>query len=190
MWRLLVAIGAILLVAYFGASSDFESRAFAALATAAAFAIVFVMFYFWHFLAAPAKMDAEAHNTINDLSHRLDDRETHERTRKGLWELREQGVKIRNDGLTTRTLDTWTEKFEELHVKVLEQAAILSMDLRHSLDPIDKISPACNEPVAVNNIVHQKNVSVMSEMLVRLYSYLIKCTSGHHSRPPPFHPLA
>jgi hypothetical protein len=166
--------GAILLVAYFGAPADFKSRAFAALGTTGAVAIAFVMFYFWHFLAAPAKMDAEAHNTITDLNRRFDDRETHERTRKALWELREQGVKVRNDGLTTRTLDSWTEKFDEWHAKVLKQAAILSMDLRHSLDPIDKISPECNERVAVNNMVHQKNVSVMSEMLIRLYGYLIR----------------
>jgi hypothetical protein len=174
MWRLSVAIGAILLVAYFGAPADFKSRAFAALGTTGAVAIVFVMFYFWHFLAAPGKMDAEAQSTITGLKSRLDDREKHEQTRKALWELRERGVKIRNDGLTTRTLDSWTEKFDEWHAKVLEQAAILSMDLRHSLDPIDKISPGCNESVAVNNMVHQKNVSVMSEMLVRLYSYLIR----------------
>jgi hypothetical protein len=178
IWRLLVAIGAILLIAYFGpyfgAPADFKSRAFAALAAAAAIAIVFVIFYSWHFLAAPAKMDAEAHGTIADLTLRLDDREKHERTRKALWQLREQGVKIRNDGLTTTTLDSWTKKFEEWHAKVLEQAAILSVDLRHSLDPIDKISPGCNELVAVNNPVHQKNVSVMSEMLLRLYNYLIK----------------
>jgi hypothetical protein len=48
------------------------------------------------------------------------------------------------------------------------------MDLRHSLDPIDKISPNNNERVAVGltDRQHQKNVSVMSEMLSRLYEFL------------------
>src|SRR5262249_32934578 len=55
--------------------------------------------------------------------------------RRELWELREQGVTIRNNGLTTRILPSWTKEFEDWHAKVLKQAAILSMDLRHSLDP-------------------------------------------------------
>ena len=46
------------------------------------------------------------------------------------------------------------------------------MDLRHSLDPIDKISPENNEVVAVPDPRHQKNVSVMSEVLSRLYEFL------------------
>jgi hypothetical protein len=92
--------------------------------------------------------------------------------RKELWNLREQGVGIRNDGLTTGMVAPWSKKFEDWHAKVLEQAAILSMDLRHSLDPIDKISPNNNEVVAVTNPQHQKKVSVMSEMLSRLYEFL------------------
>jgi hypothetical protein len=46
------------------------------------------------------------------------------------------------------------------------------MDLRHSLDPIDKIAPKNNEIVAVVNPSHQVNVSVMSEILDRLSQYL------------------
>jgi len=92
--------------------------------------------------------------------------------RKELWELREQGVRIRNDGLTTGMVAPWSKEFGDWHAKVLDQAAILSMDLRHSLDPIDKISPWNNEVVAVTNPQHQKNVSVVSEMLSRLYEFL------------------
>jgi hypothetical protein len=46
------------------------------------------------------------------------------------------------------------------------------MDLRHALDPLDKIAPESNEQAAVVDAYHQKNVSVMSEILSRLYKYL------------------
>ena len=112
------------------------------------------------------------HNTITDLTRQLDDRENREKVRAALWALREEGVKIRNDGLTTRDINSWKEKFEQWHARVLEQAGALSTDLRHSLDPIDKISPQSNEHPAVDSGSHQKNVSVMSEMLSRLYKHL------------------
>jgi hypothetical protein len=96
--------------------------------------------------------------------------------RKRLWELREEGVKLRNDGILTRAAASWNEKFLKWHSEVLEQAAILSMNLRHSLDPIDKIAAENNEPFSLfaikNDFMLQKNVSVMSEMLSRLYNYL------------------
>jgi hypothetical protein len=98
--------------------------------------------------------------------------------RKRLWQLREEGVKLRNEGFATRTADSWTEKFNRWHAEVLEQAAILSMDLRHSLDPVDKIANENNAtPVQFalpTNFIHQTNVRVMSEMLSRLYVFLNK----------------
>jgi hypothetical protein len=92
--------------------------------------------------------------------------------RKELWQLREVGVQLRNEGKTTRVVPSWSKKFEDWHARVLEQAATLSMDLRHALDPLDKIAPESNEQVAVVDAYHQKNVSVMSEILSRLFKYL------------------
>jgi hypothetical protein len=89
-----------------------------------------------------------------------------------LWELREQGVQLRNRGKTTREADSWKEDFENWHAKVLKQATEFSMDLRHSLDPIDKIDSTNNENVSVPDQRHQKEVSVTSEILARLYKYL------------------
>jgi hypothetical protein len=173
-WRLLVAVGAILLIAYVGAPADLKSRALTALATTGAFAIAFTAFFVWHFAAAPAKMDTESRDTIDGLNRQLEDREKLKCARAALWILREEGVKLRNDGKFTRIINSWTEQFNAWHAKVLEQAEILSVDLRHSLEPIDKISHESNETVAVNDPFHQKRVSVMSEMLARLYRYLDK----------------
>jgi len=92
--------------------------------------------------------------------------------RKELWLLREQGVNLRNDGKTTRLVAPWTQRFQEWHTRVLEQASLLSMDLRHALDPVDKIAAENVEQVAVAETSHQINVSVMSEILARLYLHL------------------
>jgi hypothetical protein len=51
---------------------------------------------------------------------------------------------------------TWTKKFDDWHARVLEQAAILSMDLRHALDPVDKIAAESNEQIAVVDAYHEK----------------------------------
>ena len=124
-----------------------ESRiALALAATIGIPAILFVVFYIWNFIHVPAQLDKDEQQTINDLTQKLDDREVFKKIRQSLWELREQGVKIRNDGLTTRTTVSWVEKFDAWHARVLDQANKLSADLRHSLDPIDKIAPESDDP--------------------------------------------
>ena len=143
--------------------------AFAALGIAA---VLLVAFYIWNLVHAPAQLDKEAQERIGDLTQKLNDREEQQKIRLLLWKLREEGVQIRNDGLTTTNIASWADKFETWHARVLDQAQNFSSDLRHSLDPIDKISPESNELVVAKDISHQKNVSVMSEMLARLYKHL------------------
>jgi hypothetical protein len=99
--------------------------------------------------------------------------------RKELWTLRDRGVQLRNEGKTTSDSDSWTEKFVTWHSDVLKQASALSMDLRHSLEPVDKIGPESVETVALPIKQHQINVSVMSEMLSRLYMYLNRTAEPH-----------
>ena len=165
------AVVGIVFVWWFTAGDSLIELVLRMAGTVAIFAILPVV-YLWKFIVTPAKIDAEAHEMISDLNRKLDDREQQERVRNALWELREEGVKIRNDGLTTRAINSWDEKFAGWHAKVLVQAANLSSDLHHSLDPIDKIAPESNERPAVDSATHQRKVSVMSEMLSRLYRYL------------------
>jgi len=99
--------------------------------------------------------------------------------RKELWLLRDKGVQLRNEGKTTSDLDSWTEKYVRWHSEVLRQASVLSMDLRHSLEPVDKIGSESVETVALSVKQHQINVSVMSEMLSRLYAYLNRTAEPH-----------
>ena len=155
-----------------GYTTNLLSRIFLAFAALGIAAVLLAAFYIWNFVHAPVQLDKEARETIGDLTRKLDDREEHQKSRLSLWALRKEGVQIRNDGLTTTDTASWADKFETWHARVLDQAQKFSADLRHSLDPIDKISPESNEVVVANDILHQKNVSVMSEMLARLYKHL------------------
>jgi len=65
------------------------------------------------------------------------------------------------------------------HSDVLKIASELSMDLRHSLDPIDKLSRESIETVATLDEKHQMNVSILSEILSRLYAYLNRTAEPH-----------
>jgi hypothetical protein len=94
-----------------------------------------------------------------------------EEQRQKLWELREEGVGLRNDGITTSAMAAWEDKFNTWHAAVLRQAALVSTDLRHSLDPLDKL---LMEATKFPDPKHQMNVSVVSEILVRIKSYLDK----------------
>jgi hypothetical protein len=83
-------------------------------------------------------------------------------------------VNLRNDGMMTTDVEGCTAKYEQWHAEVLEEAENLSSDLRHLLDPIDKMPL---ERVQVDDEKHRINVSVMSEMLFRL-------RLAHPGRPP------
>jgi hypothetical protein len=91
--------------------------------------------------------------------------------RRRLWELREEGVQLRNEGISTSAMASWEDKFNDWHVAVLKQAELVSMDLRHSLDPLDKLPM---ETTKYPDPKHQMNVSVATEILVRIKNYLDK----------------
>lgn len=143
------------------------------IATAAILALLPVVL-FWKLIVKPAQIDAEAQGKIADLNLKIEDREKIKQLRQAIWHLREEGVALRNKGLKTSAVVNWAERFDEWHSTLLERAAALSPDLRHSLDPLDNISPENIERIAVLDANHQKMVSAMSEKLARLYTYLNK----------------
>jgi hypothetical protein len=99
-----------------------------------------------------------------------------QQTRAKLWALHEEGVRIRNEGKRIEAPDepAWTKSYYSWHAAVLYNASIYSTVLQHLLDPIDKIAPRNQETVRANSRTHALNVSVMSEVLDRLYNHLGK----------------
>jgi hypothetical protein len=99
-----------------------------------------------------------------------------QQTRVKLWALHGEGVRIRNEGKSLEAPDEpiWTKSYYSWHAAVLYNASIYSTVLQHLLDPIDKIAPQNKETVRANSRTHALNVSVMSEVLDRLYNHLGK----------------
>jgi hypothetical protein len=155
-----------------GVTNDLPSKILAAVSTTAVVLILLLVFYVWNFVQTPARLDHEAADTISELRLKVEDQAARRKLRKELWLLREEGVQLRNKGKITRTVVAWKQDFDDWHRRVLEQSAKLSDDLRHSLDPLDKIAPQNQEAVAVNDAQHPLEVSVLSEMLDRLYSFI------------------
>jgi hypothetical protein len=168
----LLVASTVLIASVSGVTNDLTSKILAALSTTAIVLILLLIFYVWNFVQAPARLDCEAVATIDALQLRLEDQKARRNLRRELWLLREEGVQLRNKGQTTRTTTTWKEEFEIWRGRVLEKAEQLSADLRHSLDPLDKIAPESQEAVGVSDHRHRLDVSVLSEMLTRLYKFL------------------
>jgi membrane protein implicated in regulation of membrane protease activity len=99
-----------------------------------------------------------------------------QQTRAKLWALHEEGVRIRNEGKRIEAPDEpmWTKSYYSWHAAVLYNASIYSTGLQHLLDPLDKIAPRNQETARANSRTHALNVSVMSEVLDRLYIHLGK----------------
>jgi hypothetical protein len=92
-----------------------------------------------------------------------------------LWNLRESGVPLRNKGKYLNNIDAvpeWTREYQSWHEQLMEIAGKYSPDFKRTLNPIDKITPRNVEAVAIHDGDHQINVSVMSEILDRLFKRL------------------
>jgi|SRR5215471_3002176 len=99
-----------------------------------------------------------------------------QQARAKLYALHEGGVRIRNEGKRIEAPEeaAWTKSYYSWHAAVLYNASIYSTVLQHLLDPLDKIAPRNQETVRANSRTHALNVSVMSEVLDRLYNHLGK----------------
>jgi membrane protein implicated in regulation of membrane protease activity len=99
-----------------------------------------------------------------------------QQSRAKLCALHEEGVQIRNEGKRIEAPEepAWTRSYYSWHAAVLYNASIYSTVLQHLLDPLDKIAPRNQETVRANSRTHALNVSVMSEVLDRLYNHLGK----------------
>jgi hypothetical protein len=99
-----------------------------------------------------------------------------QQARAKLCALHEEGVRIRNEGKRIEAPEepAWTKSYYSWHAAVLYNASIYSTVLQHLLDPLDKIAPRNQETVRANSRTHALNVSVISEVLDRLYNHLGK----------------
>jgi len=134
----------------------------------------FVIAWTFGFLIRLSSLPPEYYYRQSERADRLENGQ--KQAKEKLWELRETGVALRNNGRELRDeaeVAEWTKEFEAWYKALLENASIYSSDLRHALDPLDKIALENRELVKAPHVKnHELCVSVTSEILARLFKFL------------------
>jgi hypothetical protein len=139
-------------------------------------ATTFVTTWLVAFVVRLISLTSEVYHFEEEQAGRPENVDGRQQARAKLWALHEEGVRIRNEGKRIEAPDEpmWTKSYYSWHAAVLYSASIYSTVLQHLLDPIDKIAPRNQETVRASSRTHALNVSVMSEVLDRLYNHLGK----------------
>jgi ABC-type multidrug transport system fused ATPase/permease subunit len=136
----------------------------------------FVTTWLVAFVARLISLTSQANQLEEEQAGQPENVDDRQQAREKLWALHEEGVRIRNEGKGIEAPDepAWTKSYYSWHAAVLYNASIYSPVLQRLLDPLDKIAPRNQETVRANSRTHALNVSVMSEVLDRLYNHLEK----------------
>jgi hypothetical protein len=88
-----------------------------------------------------------------------------------LWQLRNEGVIVRNRRITADEAPTWTIDYERWRLRILQVAGELSPNLRRDLEVLDRMGdvPAGFNPVSGS---HLRDARIISEITLRLANYL------------------
>jgi hypothetical protein len=136
--------------------------------------VAFVIAWTVGFLIRLSSLPPEYYYRQVERADRLENEQKQAKAK--LWELRETGVALRNNGrklIDETEVAEWTKEFEAWYKAILENALFYSSDLRHALDPLDKIALENRELVNAPHIKnHELYVSVTSEILARLFKFL------------------
>lgn len=166
------ALGGLLAAVFGTAAVTTGSTIFDAfLAALAAFSITWFVAFLIRLIGLPAKYFYRE----KERADRLENVDGKQEARNKLWALRDEGVALRNKGkkfVDPVKIAEWKNKHDIWRSAVLESAAVYSMDLRHSLDPVDKVAPGNIESVKWQQDGHQMRVSLISEILDRVYKFL------------------
>ncbi len=124
-------------------------------------------------LCAPAQLQKEADDEIARLNLVIENKEEIQKALDELWQLRRDGVQLRNRKITNEQLPVWTAEFEDWHSKVLDACGRVSPNLRNWLEVLDRTHGRPTDiPIVCDD--HELKARVMSEMLSRLQRYLVR----------------
>ena len=161
-------------LAFLSGTADIITGSTIANAFLAAF-FAFVVTWLVAFLVRLFSLPAEYYYTEKERADRLESIDVRQQAQTHLWALREEGFSLRTKGrrIEEAEVPNWTKTFENWRGVVLQNAAAYSTDLRHSLDPLDKIESYNVEAVRAKIGNHELNVSGMSEILDRIRKFLM-----------------
>ena len=175
--RLIIKFGlflaSIVVLGIFGWSDIFIDTLGAVWAGVVALLAIFPFVFFWNLLITPAQLQKEADDEIARLNLVIENKEEIQKALDELWELRRAGVQLRNRRITIQQLPDWVAEFEEWNPKVLDASGRVSPNLRNWLEVLDDTrGRPINVPIVSGD--HELKVRVMTEILRRLQTYLVR----------------
>jgi hypothetical protein len=129
----------------------------------------FVVVVFVGLVHAPYEMFNELEAERDKLKDQLFNRERRQAAIARLWQLRADGVKLRNETPTDEAV--WTAAYEQWRNQVLVDARIISANLASWLETLDRMRPPPKNYPSIS-AYHDHYRHVMSEMLARMEEFL------------------
>jgi hypothetical protein len=105
------------------------------------------------------------------LQKQLFDKEARQKAISQLWQLRAEGVPIRNERVTSYTEGDWRTRFHTWLEKVYGEAAKISANLEAWLQTLDRVRPGPELGTAASPD-HLRDRNNMSEVLLRMQEFL------------------
>ncbi len=172
--KALIVLSTLLVLYAFGWDERLSDKVGDIWATVLAFTLVFFIVHIWNVLSVPSILQRESDAAIAELQKKLDDKEARQAAIDVLWELRSDGIRLRNTKLLNdQDLHVWDIGVTLWREDVLTQAGIVNPNLRKFLDRLDTTHPPPNNIKFINSH-HELRVRITSEILSRLGRYLIK----------------
>jgi hypothetical protein len=120
-----------------------------------------------------AGLEARTADEIQTLKLALFDKEARQKALAGLWNLRAQGVALRNEAVMSDAgYQHWKQQFEDWQKAVLGEAEKISLSFRAWLETLDRIRSCVAPPSPANNPDHNLLRNVQGEMLLRMQEFL------------------
>lgn len=136
------------------------------------FITVFVVTLVVAFFISPYSMYRELETRNNALEKRLFDKEARQRAISQLWQLRAEGVRIRNEDVFRHKNEAdWQARYNDWRQRVYEEAGKISANLEAWLTTLDRVRPGPASRPAVSPD-HLRDRNNMSEILLRMQEFL------------------
>lgn len=140
----------------------------------AVFAIIFAGVLVYGLVTAPFYIANEMQNENVKLQNKLNDIAVKQNALDKLWQLRSDGISLRNDKVDSdQGLVAWKEAYERWRTAVLAEAGIVNINLKCYLERLDRTGPVPGNS-HIFNPEHELLVRITSEILQRLQEYLKK----------------
>lgn len=189
-WRILLppvffVVGAASYLFRAGKSPVLEELEVAASFGLGTFLVIFVALFIVNLVLTPLRLESEAaaaakymgdqlNARIDDLEKQIFDRAARQKLVDVLWELRGDGIKLRNEQFPDEAhfnQSSWPERYEEWRGSVLDHAQQISPNLYAWLERLDRTVP---NPAGLKfvNGDHELKALIVSTILHRLQRYL------------------